>query len=248
MTSVVNSESVFGFLRKQLNECLNVHVAAGSCHFQAVSRPPRRLIYVETQQSGLGLRLIEPPEGIHLKWCALSYCWGDGQTFRTTKATLDARRAGIDFADLPNTLRDAVSVCQKLEVSYIWIDVLCIVQDDEEEKMHDIAHIADVYQNAYITLSASSASNVTEGFLRPRSIDIRFTPFALRYRCSAGEKGDWYFNPTLMSRENHGGILSTAEDGHYRNGFYPRGSSTSPMYKYFGDVRQREAGTQGLGT
>ncbi|KAK4236970.1 heterokaryon incompatibility protein-domain-containing protein [Achaetomium macrosporum] len=199
MTLVPNSESVFGFLREQLNHCLNVHVAAGSCHFQTVPEPPRRLIHIILQEGGLHLRPVEPPQGMAVKWCALSYCWGDGPTLTTTKATLEARLASISFNDLPSTLRDAVLVCQKLDVFYIWIDSLCIVQDDEEEKIHDIAHMPDVYGKAYITLSASSASSVTEGFLHPPTIDMRFTPFALRYRCRDGAERTLVFQPLISA-------------------------------------------------
>ena len=115
----------------------------------------------------------------------------------TTRASLQSRLTRVEFDELPRTFRDSILICQRLNVSYIWIDSLCIVQDDEEEKMHDVARMPDVYGQAFITLSASSASGVNEGFLHKRDIAMRFPPFSLRYRCKDGAEGRMLFQPEL---------------------------------------------------
>ena len=197
-----NSETVFSFLEEQLDQCLNVHVPAGSCQFQTGSRPPRRLLHIQREAGQPHLKLVEPAEGALLKWCALSYCWGNEGTSMTTRATLQSRLMSVKFDELPRTLREAILVCQRLNVSYIWIDSLCIVQDDEEEKMHDVKHMPDVYGQAFITLSASSASSVNKGFLHTRDIAMRFPPFSLRYRCRDGAEGRLLFQPELYPKRD----------------------------------------------
>ncbi|RTE83031.1 hypothetical protein BHE90_002463 [Fusarium euwallaceae] len=128
--------------------------------------------------------------GEDVRWCALSYCWGgQSQSVMTTVATLEERLDGIDFRELPKMLQDAVISTHRLGIQYIWIDSLCIVQDDSNEKAQDIAQMGEVYSQAYITLSASSAASATEGFLPNCSIPQPLTLVALRYVNESGVEG-----------------------------------------------------------
>lgn len=60
-----------------------------------------------------------------------------------------------------------------LGVRYLWIDSLCIVQDDAEDWAREAGQMAKVYRNAYLTLNAATSDADTEGFLRPRPIPDR---------------------------------------------------------------------------
>jgi hypothetical protein len=64
------------------------------------------------------------------KYATLSYCWGKLDPMKTTKSALESIRRGIPVNSLPKTFRDAVRVCLVLDIMYLWIDSLCIVQDD----------------------------------------------------------------------------------------------------------------------
>jgi hypothetical protein len=66
-------------------------------------------------------------------YTALSHCWGPAtasHSAKTRKATESSHRLGMSMHDLPLTFRDAIIVTRALNVRYIWIDSLCIVQDD----------------------------------------------------------------------------------------------------------------------
>ncbi|AEO71752.1 uncharacterized protein THITE_2028118, partial [Thermothielavioides terrestris NRRL 8126] len=102
-------------------------------------------------------------------WCALSYCWGGPQPVTTTRATYDAHLSGIPLASLPATLRDAITTTALLGIPYIWIDALCIIQDDERDKAVEIARMPAVYERARVTLAASSAAACADGFLAERA-------------------------------------------------------------------------------
>ncbi|KAK8091858.1 heterokaryon incompatibility protein-domain-containing protein [Apiospora hydei] len=65
-------------------------------------------------------------------------------------------------------IQDAIKVTRELGFEYLWIDALCIVQDDDLEKAHDIVHMHNIYRNAAFTIIASRSANVTEGFLQLR--------------------------------------------------------------------------------
>ncbi|KAF4848516.1 hypothetical protein CGCSCA4_v004793 [Colletotrichum siamense] len=71
---------------------------------------------------------------------------------------------GVRMSDLPQTFRDAIHVAKELGLSYIWIDALCIIQDDPEDWTIESSRMRSVYGNSYVNLAASSATNVHEGF------------------------------------------------------------------------------------
>jgi hypothetical protein len=101
-------------------------------------------------------------------YAALSYCWGGDQKLKLTKDTYDQFHQNIRFESLPRTLQDAVIVASTFGIPYLWIDALCIIQDDEIDIGRELTAMAQVYLNASLTISASRAKSVEEGFLQPR--------------------------------------------------------------------------------
>jgi len=51
----------------------------------------------------------------------------------------------------------------KLGFRYIWIDSLCIIQDDAEDWELESALMSEIYQNAVLTIAATSSSGDNEG-------------------------------------------------------------------------------------
>ncbi|KAI1208529.1 heterokaryon incompatibility protein-domain-containing protein [Annulohypoxylon truncatum] len=114
------------------------------------------------------------------QYAALSYCWGspsDSATqFKTEKGTLANRITGFSLDSMTQVMRDAVAVTKALSISYIWIDALCIVQDDRVDWERESTTMADVYRQAYITICTPGSSSCHQGFLerKPKSIVIPF--------------------------------------------------------------------------
>lgn len=52
---------------------------------------------------------------------------------------------------------------------YLWIDSLCICQDDSQDWAHESGHMADVYSNAYIVIAANRSSDNTGGCFHKRA-------------------------------------------------------------------------------
>jgi len=102
----------------------------------------------------------------HLKYATLSYCWGQTSQFKATKANIEDLYRGFRLDNLSQTVRDAVEVTRSLGLPYLWVDALCIIQDDEDDKSREIELMATIYKNAAVTIAALSASGTTEGFLR----------------------------------------------------------------------------------
>jgi hypothetical protein len=101
---------------------------------------------------------------------------------RTTSDTLDDfQNAGIPWETVPKTFQDAIDMTQLLGIKYIWIDSLCIVQDDVDDWRHEGSKMADIYAGAYTTLAATSASNSGEGLYQHRSIDRLHSNYRTNY-------------------------------------------------------------------
>ena len=57
----------------------------------------------------------------------------------------------------------------KLEIRYLWIDALCIIQDDNDDWTYEAARMVDVYSNAYFCIAADASRDGTEGLFRQRN-------------------------------------------------------------------------------
>jgi hypothetical protein len=65
-----------------------------------------------------------------------------------------------------------MQVVRRLGVRYLWIDSLCIIQDDEDWA-REASYMYDVYSNSYLTISATSANDSSYGlFQTPKSIEV----------------------------------------------------------------------------
>lgn len=132
---------------------------------------PSRLLKVEVDAGGSPSRMcLVDTEGMpkSVPYAALSYCWGGPQEIQLKTETKSEFEAGLAIGSLPNTLKDAAIVTAHLDISYIWIDALCIIQNDPKDKGKELARMAGIYANATVTIVASRAKSVNEGFLMER--------------------------------------------------------------------------------
>lgn len=102
--------------------------------------------------------------------------------------------AGLPLEDFPATFKDAIEVVRALGLRYIWIDSLCIVQDDEADWERESAQMDKVYGSAELVLAAAAASSANDGFLRDReppsshvgcasfTLDPKLGPVEAKYR------------------------------------------------------------------
>ncbi|KAK3358088.1 heterokaryon incompatibility protein-domain-containing protein, partial [Lasiosphaeria hispida] len=122
-------------------------------------------------------------------WCALSYVWGGDQQVKTTQASLHEHYNGIALDRLPQALGDAVRVCRALGVPYLWIDALCIVQDDPADLRRELSRMPEIYQYVTATISAASSTKADDGFLFPRGHWYRqCPPVRLQAVAESGER------------------------------------------------------------
>lgn len=177
--------------RSWLNECHQDQELHPDCAQEQHEFVPTRLIEIEqNEDESTYLRIVQIAPGQRAEWACLSYCWGGDQPSKTTRANITARLTNLPLADLPGTIRDAIHVAAGLQIQYIWIDALCIIQDNPDDVAHEIATMPEVYMYGACTISASRASTSNEGFLQGHEIDrIHHKPIALRVKLSNGESG-----------------------------------------------------------
>lgn len=146
---------------------------------------PRRLLEINTfsEESGMCVRVhlktSSELDAARTKYATLSYCWGGPQEFQLKDGTEDTLESGVSASILPKTIRDAIQVTSNLGIRWIWIDSLCIHQDNSEDKATEVAQMHKIYAGSFITLSASRASSCNQGFLHQCSLPA---PGTIGYR------------------------------------------------------------------
>jgi hypothetical protein len=113
--------------------------------------------------------LLLDGNGKRAPYLALSYCSGSSENIKTTKQSFLERSTAILLDSLPPTFHDAVLATRELGFKFLWIDCICIVQDDEDDWNREVANIQHVFANAAITLSALESDDTNGGLFRPRS-------------------------------------------------------------------------------
>jgi hypothetical protein len=128
---------------------------------------PTRLIDISQYDQSGTVKLIDA-EVHDTGYAALSHCWGTSKSFTTTTKTLDQRKYEINVSDLPKTFQDAILFTNLLHLQYLWIDSICIIQDDTNDWEEQSAQMSQIYSNSYITIAASRSADDEGGFLGTR--------------------------------------------------------------------------------
>ncbi|CAH0054891.1 unnamed protein product [Clonostachys solani] len=130
---------------------------------------PTRVLDISKWDEGI-VSLIES-NGLKGNFCALSYCWGKGaHGMVTTRETIADHCAGIKIDLLPQTFKDAIQLTSEIGINYLWIDSLCIVQDDDEDWGKEAGDMANVYQHAFLVIAADGASHSNGGCFVQRDV------------------------------------------------------------------------------
>ncbi|KAF2028842.1 hypothetical protein EK21DRAFT_25979, partial [Setomelanomma holmii] len=117
---------------------------------------PTRLIKIHTTIDGkIDTRIFETEPNDPVPYLTLSYCWGGDQEYGTTAETFSQSKDHIDLEELSATIRDAITVSVDMGFQYLWVDSLCIIQDNDQDRSHEIAKMPAIYSNAVCNIAAS---------------------------------------------------------------------------------------------
>jgi hypothetical protein len=169
----VKSTLSFATARQWISECSSSHKDCPLPLFWSDAKLPTRLIDVGLTDGIVKLRETLPDERANSTkgYVTLSYVWGESDTVKQFKATIanhTSLRQSIDVPSLPKTVQDAIYATVQLGIPYLWVDALCIIQDDEDDFSRELSTMAQVYRHATVTISAATATHCQQGFLEPR--------------------------------------------------------------------------------
>lgn len=83
----------------------------------------------------------------------------------TTRSNLQGHEHYISWHMLPESYQDTILLARKLDIRYVWIDSLCITQDDDEEKALEIARMHEIFREAFLVIIAAEAVSPYAGYL-----------------------------------------------------------------------------------
>ena len=118
------------------------------CRFDSRAPIPNRVIDV-----GTGEPHLHESKGEIVPYAALSHCWQDSKPLTTEKLTKKQRQGRLVWSELPLAFREAIQIVKALGIRFIWIDSLCIVQDDPDDWQLEAARMSSIFENAEVTLA-----------------------------------------------------------------------------------------------
>lgn len=100
-----------------------------------------------------------------LCYVTLSHCWGQARILRLESSTHSKLEAGFEIAALEKTFQEAIFITRAAGRRYLWIDSLCIWQDenDSSDWLYECSQMHKVYGHGAFNISAASAHDATEG-------------------------------------------------------------------------------------
>lgn len=98
------------------------------------------------------------------RYFALSYVWGKTMSDFAARSDPDQDQDiptewGLDVQQMPQVIKDAMELLQRLGESYLWVDAICIVQSNQKDKQTIIEKMGDIYNYAYATIVAASGDS-----------------------------------------------------------------------------------------
>jgi len=133
---------------------------------------------------------------------------------KTTIATLTAQKSRLRRAKLPRTFKHFFEIAKLLNIRYVWIDSLCIIQDSEVDWQREVACMGQIYSGAVCTIAAESAKDSQGGiWLESRTRKI-------------GD-GDSATYATISQEQNLRNYLSVIDQRLYKSPLHQRGWSLS---------------------
>lgn len=162
-----SSPSAFYFLRKWLHVCQWDHINCQNAEKpRDETKSPARLIHIGSNEKDK--IYLTDVNTTNADYVALSYCWGKGSTLTLTSPREQDLRVEIPWLSLPLTFQQAIAISRRLRFRFLWIDALCILQDDRSDWLAQSSRMGDIYANATLVLCADAGENTDSGFLFDR--------------------------------------------------------------------------------
>ena len=101
-----------------------------------------------------------------VRYVALCYVWGShAQRLTLTKTNRNTlgNNQTVELGQLSRTIADAATFVEMLGERYLWVDALCIVQDDPDDLATQIPVIGQIYARSMLTIVAAASNDASSG-------------------------------------------------------------------------------------
>jgi hypothetical protein len=163
----ISIERSSSLIRDWIAKCRAKHDTCSSGENETPALPTR-VLDIEPREDA-SVVLIESRGAAH-EYATLSHCWGEASFIQTTKQTLAQRKQCIEWDTLPRTFQDACQIVRALHIRFLWIDSLCIVQDDVLDWIRESRCMATIYSRSTLNIAATGAADSRGGCLSQRSL------------------------------------------------------------------------------
>jgi hypothetical protein len=172
-----SSDHSFARAAAWIKDCEESHKF--SCSTSRTSLLPKRVIDV-IGRSVDGAPFLLESGGQYGRYATLSYCWGTTDQEKLVSANVEAFKKALPISTLSKTVTDAIMICKILRIQYLWIDALCILQDDNEDWISQSNQMRQVYSESFLTLAASSTADCSKGIFATQSRASQLVKVKLR--------------------------------------------------------------------
>lgn len=158
---VRETEADFDLVRLWLKECNN----HPSCYMErrdSIERGKNSdFILIDVHQSCV----VQTSRGS--RYIALSYVWPRSNSLCLSSSNVNRLKQPGALLDiklrLHKVITDSMALVRELGETYLWVDALCIVQDDKQLKGDLINSMDDIYGSSYLTIIAACMEDAEYG-------------------------------------------------------------------------------------
>ena len=171
----INPEWIRGFLNSCCNARLGgLHSASKGCGSRDASLEPMKLDLIDVNE----LCLVR--SNTLARYASLSYEWGRASVIKSTKENRDALAHPGIFARTPPApiVQDAIELVRSIGERYLWVDSLCIPQNNAKLTAFYVNRMDYIYSQSVITIVAASSKSAMDRLpgVRPGSRGPQYTP------------------------------------------------------------------------
>jgi hypothetical protein len=160
-------------IRQWLNLCDHEHEICQE-KWQTLPKYTIRLLNIGLADQGVirleSFEADSPP----LRYVTLSHCWSHVQgrsRYQLTTSNSGYLEKGFCVSHLPRKFRDAIDIARWMNIQYLWIDALCIMQDSKVDWLTQASVMGDIYSGSYCNIAATRG-NEDEALLGSRPVKI----------------------------------------------------------------------------
>ena len=159
------TDEILDMIKGWLRTCVANHKICAKS-FDGITRSEARLPSRVIDVGGPNTRhahLVTPEAEQKGSYITLSHCWGQTRQVTTTSANIRRHSFELPMSELSKTFQDAIELTRKLGIRYLWIDSICILQDDKADWLRESQMMGQYYGESYCTIAATGGADGSQG-------------------------------------------------------------------------------------